>query len=43
MGGIGSPKVVQERLGQTSINTTMDVYSHALPGMQSQVAESPLE
>jgi integrase len=33
------PKVVQERLGHTSINTTMDVYSHAMPGMQSQAAE----
>jgi integrase len=33
------PKVVQERLGHTSIATTMNVYSHALPGMQSQAAE----
>ncbi len=33
------PKVVQERLGHTTINTTMDTYSHALPGMQSQAAE----
>ena len=33
------PKVVQERLGHTTINTTMDTYSHSLPGMQSQAAE----
>ena len=28
------PKVVQELLGHTQINITMDVYSHLLPGMQ---------
>ena len=33
------PKVVQERLGHTSIATTMNVYSHAVPGMQSEAAE----
>lgn len=33
------PKVVQERLGHTTISTTMDTYSHALPGMQSLAAE----
>jgi integrase len=33
------PKVVQERLGHSSIATTMNVYSHAMPGMQSEAAE----
>jgi len=28
------PKVVQERLGHESINITLDIYSHVLPGMQ---------
>lgn len=28
------PKIVQERLGHSSIQMTMDVYSHALPSMQ---------
>ena len=28
------PKVVQEILGHTQISTTMDIYSHVLPGMQ---------
>lgn len=28
------PKVVQEMLGHTQISTTMDIYSHVLPGMQ---------
>lgn len=32
------PKVVQERLGHSSIATTMNVYSHVLPGMQSEAA-----
>lgn len=31
------PKIVQERLGHSKISTTMDTYSHLLPGMQ-QVA-----
>lgn len=29
-----NPKVVQERLGHTSIKTTMDLYSHVIPSMQ---------
>jgi len=33
------PKVVQERLGHTKIATTMNAYSHVVPGMQSQAAE----
>ena len=32
------PKVVQERLGHSSIAMTMDVYSHVLPSMQEDVA-----
>jgi integrase len=32
------PKVVQERLGHSSINITMDTYSHLLPGMQKEAA-----
>jgi integrase len=33
------PKVVQERLGHSTISITMDVYSHALPDMQESAAE----
>ena len=33
------PKVVQERLGHTNIATTMNAYSHVVPGMQSQAAK----
>lgn len=29
-----NPKVVQERLGHTTIRMTLDTYSHTLPGMQ---------
>lgn len=32
------PKVVQERLGHSSITVTMDVYSHAIPAMQADAA-----
>jgi len=35
LGGI-NPKVVSERLGHASIQLTMDVYSHVLPGMQEE-------
>lgn len=31
------PKIVQERLGHSNISTTLDTYSHLIPGMQ-QVA-----
>ncbi len=34
-----APKVVQERLGHTSIKTTMDIYSAVLPGMQRDAIE----
>lgn len=31
-------RIVRERLGHSSIRVTMDIYSHVLPGMQSQAA-----
>ncbi|MBP1971642.1 integrase [Virgibacillus natechei] len=34
------PKIVQERLGHSSITVTLDTYSHMLPNMQEAVAES---
>lgn len=33
------PKVVQERLGHSSIAITMDTYSHAIPALQESAAE----
>ena len=33
------PKVVQERLGHSSISITLDIYSHAIPAMQEEAAE----
>jgi integrase len=33
------PKIVQERLGHSQINLTLDTYSHVLPDMQEEVAE----
>ena len=32
------PKVVQERLGHSTIAMTLDVYSHVLPSMQQEAA-----
>lgn len=34
------PKVVQERLGHSSITVTMDTYSHVLMSLQTQTAET---
>lgn len=34
-----NPKVVQERLGHSSIAVTMDIYSHTLPSLQADAAE----
>lgn len=31
------PKIVQERLGHSKISTTLDTYSHLVPGMQQEV------
>ena len=33
-------KVVQEMLGHSDIRMTLDVYSHVLPEMQAEAAES---
>ena len=32
------PKIVQERLGHSSISMTLDTYSHVVPGLQEQAA-----
>ena len=34
------PKIVQERLGHATISTTLDLYSHASPGLQQAAADS---
>jgi integrase len=34
------PKVVQERLGHSSIAITMDIYSHLMPNMQGEAASA---
>jgi integrase len=31
-------KITQEMLGHSSIATTMDIYSHAMPNMQADAA-----
>lgn len=33
------PKVVQERLGHSTISLTLDTYSHVIPSMQEEAAE----
>ena len=33
------PKIVQERLGYSTIATTLDTYSHVSPGLQEAVAK----
>jgi len=33
------PRIVQERLGHSSIATTLDIYSHTVPSMQKAAAE----
>lgn len=35
-----NPKIVSERLGHSSVEITLDVYSHLLPNMQSEAAEA---
>jgi integrase len=32
------PKIVQERLGHSSVSTTLDIYSHIVPGLQEAAA-----
>lgn len=34
------PKVVSERLGHSTITTTLDTYSHVIPSMQREAAEA---
>jgi integrase len=34
------PKIVQERLGHSSIAITLDTYSHVAPGLQGVAVES---
>ena len=33
------PRIVQERLGHSSIATTLGIYSHTVPGLQKAAAE----
>ena len=33
------PKIVQERLGHSSIQITLDTYSHITPGLQEAAAQ----
>jgi integrase len=33
------PKIVQERLGHSRIDTTLDLYTHLVPGMQKEAAD----
>jgi integrase len=33
------PKIVQERLGHSSISVTLETYSHVAPGLQRAAAE----
>lgn len=35
-----NPVVVSKRIGHAKVSTTMDIYGHALPGWQSETAES---
>lgn len=32
------PKIMQERLGHSTIGTTLDTYSHVAPGLQQAAA-----
>jgi len=32
------PKIVQERLGNAKVDTTLDIYSHVVPGLQEAAA-----
>jgi len=34
-----SPKVVQERLGHSTVALTLDIYSHVIPSMEEAAAE----
>jgi integrase len=40
-GGAGIPaKIISERLGHATIQITLDTYSHVLPGLDAQAAET---
>jgi integrase len=39
LAGGENPKLVQERLGHTTIGMTLDLYSHTIPGLQQGVAK----
>ncbi len=39
LGNKTHPKLVQELLGHSSIDITMDIYSHVLPSMQQEIME----
>ena len=40
MGAMGvNPKVIQEMLGHSSLDITMNIYSHVLPSMQEEARE----
>ncbi len=34
-----NPKVVQERLGHSSVSLTLDIYSHVIPSLQVEAAD----
>jgi integrase len=34
------PKIVQERLGHSTIAMTLDIYSHVTPGLQQAAAQA---
>ena len=34
------PKIIQERFGNSSIQVTLDTYSHVVPGLQQIAAEA---
>jgi hypothetical protein len=34
------PKIVSERLGHAKVGITLDTYSHVLPNMQAEAADS---
>ena len=33
------PKIVSERLGHDNVSTTLDIYSHVLPGLEEKAVE----
>jgi integrase len=34
------PKIVAERLGHSTVNLTLNTYSHVLPGLQQEAADT---